>query len=362
MVRKKKKREEETVTFCYYCDRIFSDETTLIQHQKARHYKCSTCHKKLNTIQGLAIHCSQVHKINVEAVPNAMPGRDSVSIEIFGMAGVPEGAAPGVTVPVEDESDAKRAATGQGITTPSMLAPGYPAPTAQAAYPPQYSVPPPYGYPPAGMLPPGMPPPGYMRPGMPPHMFPPRPGQPPMSMPPMRPPPGMPLPGQPMPLQGPGGTSMPPQNGQPAYTLPGHTPTSAPGAGQPLFPIGAAPAAAGSLQPQPGGQPQVMGAGPPGGSLFPINVQDIGTRPAIATHPGTGLQQPADHNSVGEASVATAGEADLVWQEENVSMEERRAQMSKYAPRQTQPQGLVEAHSTGAMSQAIQVPSGVHPQ
>ncbi len=89
MVRKKKKREEEVVTFCYYCDRIFADETTLIQHQKARHYKCvqllplvtsfaadtdlivmfrcSTCHKKLNTIQGLAIHCSQVHKINVES-------------------------------------------------------------------------------------------------------------------------------------------------------------------------------------------------------------------------------------------------------------------------------------------------------
>ncbi len=42
----------------------------------------------------------------------------------------------------EDESDAKRAATGQGITTPSILAPGYPVPAAQAAYPPQYSVPP----------------------------------------------------------------------------------------------------------------------------------------------------------------------------------------------------------------------------
>ncbi|KAL0035209.1 hypothetical protein WJX79_006103 [Trebouxia sp. C0005] len=346
MVRKKKKREEETVTFCYYCDRIFSDETTLIQHQKARHYKCSTCHKKLNTIQGLAIHCSQVHKINVEAVPNAMPGRDSVNVEIFGMAGVPEGAAPGVTVPVEDESDAKRAATGQGITTPSILAPGYPTPTARAAYPPQYSAPPPYGYPPAGMLPPGMPPPGYMHPGMPPHVYPPRPGQPPMSMPPMRPPPGMPLPGQTMPLQGPGGTSMPPQNGQPAYTLPGHTPTSAPGAGQPLFPIGGAPAAAGSLPPQPagqpGGQPQAMGASPPGGSLFPINVQDVGTRPAIATHPGTAAQQPADLKSVAEASAATAGDADLVWQEENVSMEERRAQLSKYAPRQTQAQRPVE--------------------
>ncbi len=36
-------------------------------------------------------------------VPNAMPGRDSVNIEIFGMAGVPEGAAPGVTVPVGEQ-------------------------------------------------------------------------------------------------------------------------------------------------------------------------------------------------------------------------------------------------------------------
>ncbi len=35
---------------------------------------------------------------------------------------------------------------------------------------------------------------------------------------------------------------------------------------------------------------------------------------------GTGAQQPADHKSVGEASAATAGDADLVWQEENVSM------------------------------------------
>ena len=33
-------------------------------------------------------------------VPNALPGRGSVNVEIFGMAGVPDGAAPGVTVPI----------------------------------------------------------------------------------------------------------------------------------------------------------------------------------------------------------------------------------------------------------------------
>lgn len=33
-------------------------------------------------------------------VPNALPGRGSVNVEIFGMAGVPEGAAPGITVSI----------------------------------------------------------------------------------------------------------------------------------------------------------------------------------------------------------------------------------------------------------------------
>ena len=39
MVRKKKKREAEQTPWCYYCDRIFADESTLIQHQKAKHFK-----------------------------------------------------------------------------------------------------------------------------------------------------------------------------------------------------------------------------------------------------------------------------------------------------------------------------------
>ena len=64
--KKKKKRSEEVTFWCYYCDRIFKDEGTLIQHQKAKHFRCSACTKKLNTAQGLQVHCEQVHKINVE--------------------------------------------------------------------------------------------------------------------------------------------------------------------------------------------------------------------------------------------------------------------------------------------------------
>ena len=44
-----------------------------------------------------------VHHGCLHRVPNALAGRDSVNIEIFGMAGVPEGAAPGVTVPLGEK-------------------------------------------------------------------------------------------------------------------------------------------------------------------------------------------------------------------------------------------------------------------
>lgn len=60
---KKKKRVEKV--FCYYCDREFDDEKILVQHQKAKHFKCHVCHKKLSTAGGMAIHVLQVHKESV---------------------------------------------------------------------------------------------------------------------------------------------------------------------------------------------------------------------------------------------------------------------------------------------------------
>ena len=47
-----------------YCNREFDDEKILIQHQKAKHFKCHICHKKLYTGPGLSIHCMQVRTIN----------------------------------------------------------------------------------------------------------------------------------------------------------------------------------------------------------------------------------------------------------------------------------------------------------
>jgi transcription elongation factor Elf1 len=55
----------EEKVFCFYCDREFLDEKTLLAHQSARHFKCHVCHKKLSTAGGLYIHVSQVHKEEV---------------------------------------------------------------------------------------------------------------------------------------------------------------------------------------------------------------------------------------------------------------------------------------------------------
>ncbi|KAI1278803.1 BUB3-interacting and GLEBS motif-containing protein [Halotydeus destructor] len=87
MGRKKKKPSKP---WCWYCNREFEDEKILIQHQKAKHFKCHVCHKKLYTGAGLAIHCMQVHKETIDKIPNALPNRNSVDIEIYGMDGIPE--------------------------------------------------------------------------------------------------------------------------------------------------------------------------------------------------------------------------------------------------------------------------------
>jgi hypothetical protein len=49
-----------------YCERDFEDEKVLISHQKAKHFKCHICYKKLNSAGGMAIHVAQVHKETVE--------------------------------------------------------------------------------------------------------------------------------------------------------------------------------------------------------------------------------------------------------------------------------------------------------
>ncbi|EFX04634.1 c2h2 finger domain containing protein [Grosmannia clavigera kw1407] len=79
--------------WCYYCERDFEDLKLLISHQKAKHYKCDRCGRRLNTAGGLSVHMNQVHKETLVRVENAIEGREGLDVEIFGMEGVPEAAA-----------------------------------------------------------------------------------------------------------------------------------------------------------------------------------------------------------------------------------------------------------------------------
>mmetsp|Transcript_3221 Transcript_3221/g.15115 ORF Transcript_3221/g.15115 Transcript_3221/m.15115 type:complete len:489 (-) Transcript_3221:4546-6012(-) len=89
---RKKKRDHEQVKriFCWYCDRDFNDESVLVMHQKNKHFKCNYCGKRLQMLSGLVIHCQQLHKQTIEKVPNAVEGRDSIEISVYGMEGVPD--------------------------------------------------------------------------------------------------------------------------------------------------------------------------------------------------------------------------------------------------------------------------------
>ncbi|RYO98373.1 hypothetical protein DL764_007100 [Monosporascus ibericus] len=76
--------------WCYYCERDFEDLKLLISHQKAKHFKCDKCGRRLNTAGGLSVHMNQVHKESLSYVENALPNRQGLDVEIFGMEGIPE--------------------------------------------------------------------------------------------------------------------------------------------------------------------------------------------------------------------------------------------------------------------------------
>ncbi|KAI8978376.1 hypothetical protein BDB01DRAFT_799621 [Pilobolus umbonatus] len=86
----KKRKSKQMRPWCWYCEKDFEDDKVLVTHQRAKHFKCEECGKKLTTTGGMVVHAHQVHKIDIYKVPNAMPGRDSLDIEIFGMEGIPE--------------------------------------------------------------------------------------------------------------------------------------------------------------------------------------------------------------------------------------------------------------------------------
>ncbi|CCO31245.1 Zinc finger protein 207 OS=Homo sapiens GN=ZNF207 PE=1 SV=1 [Rhizoctonia solani AG-1 IB] len=197
----KKKNKFVLRPWCWYCEREFEDEKVLMQHQKAKHFKCGHCPRRLNTAGGLAVHIQQVHKLDPEKIENALPGRDGYEVEIFGMEGIPApdmasykrrkeeelGLASGtISQPPQKRpkmdyrqpTDAELAA--QLAAHKALMAGNDVAPSAPAVFgaPMVFGgpVPPPFvpggapirlGGPPPG-FPPGPPPPGGFPPGVPP--------------------------------------------------------------------------------------------------------------------------------------------------------------------------------------------------
>lgn len=208
-------------------------------HQKARHFKCEKCNKKMATAHALMNHMYTVHKETLTKVKNAKPGRDGVELAIYGMDGVPkemiaerakrkkESSSEEEESSSEEEEESpppppppqQAPPTTTTAPTPTPTHPTHPYPTHNTQFPPQYP----------GMQIPGMRPP---MPGMPPSMpgyapF----GQPGMPMPPF---PGM---GRGVPPSGPpqpGGLSGPPVNMGRGVVMPN--------AGPPPPPTTAAPA------------------------------------------------------------------------------------------------------------------------
>ncbi|KAG7335177.1 hypothetical protein KOW79_001773 [Hemibagrus wyckioides] len=340
MGRKKKKQMKP---WCWYCNRDFDDEKILIQHQKAKHFKCHICHKKLYTGPGLAIHCMQVHKETIDGVPNAIPGRTDIELEIYGMEGIPEKDMEERRRVLEqktqenqkkkqnqDDSDEdddddeagpsfqQAAAQPQAAYAP-MAQPGM-APVPTPGMPPgSYSGMPPM-MPAVPPMMPGMPP---VMPGMPPGMMPmggmmpPGPGMPPMM-------PGMP-PGMPPPMGHRPGMSHMPQ--APASTTSGMIPRAAtpaatvaapqPAVTKPLFPSAG--------QAVPGAAAATTSAAPK--ATFPAYSQPA---PSAASAGSTVAKPATPITSKPATLTTTSATSKLIHPDEDISLEELRAQLPRY--------------------------------
>ncbi|KAF1333785.1 hypothetical protein FI667_g2626, partial [Globisporangium splendens] len=287
--------------FCYYCDRTFEDEKVLILHQKARHFKCHVCHKKLSTAGGMAVHVLQVHKETISTVPNAKPGRETVDIEIYGMEGVP---VEGTSMPTTDLKKPRL----DGVPPPSGMIGG-------AGFPPRGM---PLGFP----VRPPPPPPHLQQPGMM-GMRPPPPLAgipPPTAGMPFRPPPPRPFPGGPM---------VPPPRGM---TMPGFPP-QIPGAPPAQPPYGVPPpwiaAAAPNGVVPPGPRPGMILTG--AGALQPavpshLNPQMAIAAPVVGAPIGASFAQPeptpalAPTNPEDPTAHKKLSDLGLVYQDDLISM------------------------------------------
>ncbi|KAB1221533.1 Protein SUPPRESSOR OF FRI 4 [Morella rubra] len=365
----KKKKRASSKVWCYYCDREFEDEKILVQHQKAKHFKCHVCHKKLSTAGGMAIHVLQVHKesvtksriirellgqsftwyYDIEAmglivspvkgfffvndvvyrVPNAKPGRESTDIEIYGMQGIPPDVLAAHYGEEEDDNPSKVAKVEipstplVGGVVPGSMGVGYPPQSTLGVMRPIYSSAVPV--PPAGWPVPPRPQPWY-------------PQHPAVSVPP---PPPLGYAQQPLfPVQ----NIRPPLPSttspalQPSQITPPGLPVSTPvPVSQPLFPV----VGNNNMPPQssPFSAPMLstsVTASSPAevkGSIDAHSGVPLINSHSYASGPNTGgpsIGPPPVIANKAPANQPATNEVYLVWDDEAMSMEERRMSLTKY--------------------------------
>ncbi|MED6204501.1 Protein SUPPRESSOR OF FRI 4 [Stylosanthes scabra] len=329
----KKKKRVSSKVWCYYCDREFDDEKILVQHQKAKHFKCHVCHKKLSTAGGMAIHVLQVHKESVTKVPNAKPGRESTDIEIYGMQGIP----PDVLAAHYGEEDDDVPSKAPKLDIPStQLVGGMVPPPLATPYPPRPPM-----YNPAMPVPPNA------------WAVPPRPAQPWYPQPPaVSVPPPAPYTQQPLfPVQNvrpPLPSTAPPPPPPPLQTqvTPPGLPSSTPSVpvSQPLFPVITTTQTAPLSSTAPSINPVLSSTAPLDSHLGANSLVNAyqatglpggtaGNSHSYASGPNTGgpsIGPPPVIANKAPAPQPAANEVYLVWDDEAMSMEERRMSLPKY--------------------------------
>ncbi|RDD36963.1 BUB3-interacting and GLEBS motif-containing protein ZNF207 [Trichoplax sp. H2] len=283
-----RKKKKSVKPWCWYCGRDFEDEKILIQHQRAKHFKCPVCHKKLYTGPGLAIHCMQVHRETIKEIPNALPNRTNPEVEIYGTEGIPEedAKARAARKGDVDEPETKKAKSDEQPTPQAAFAPSAVPPVAPGFWRP--GVP---GYPQPNRLPTGMP--------MPPVPF----GVPPMQA-------RFPFPNMPPP-----NTNMPPPIRAPPVSAANN---SAPPS-RPLFPSASQVSSSTTIS-----------SGPVGADFKPIsNSKTFEAKPVLNDSKGS-VPPPAETTPITTPKISTTissvgATSKLVHPEEDISLEERRA-------------------------------------
>ncbi|ELK01804.1 Zinc finger protein 207 [Pteropus alecto] len=317
-----------------YCNRDFDDEKILIQHQKAKHFKCHICHKKLYTGPGLAIHCMQVHKETIDAVPNAIPGRTDIELEIYGMEGIPEKDMDERRRLLEQKTQAESQKKKQQDDSDEYDDDDSAASTSfqpQPVQPQQGYIPP--------MAQPGLPPVPGARTGLPPPV--PRPGIPPMT--------------QAQAVSAPGILNRPPA---PTAAVPAPQPPVTkplfPSAGQMGTPVTSSSTASSNSESLSASskalfpstaQAQAAVQGPVGTDFKPLNsTPATTTEPPKPTFPAytqstasttsttnsTAAKPAASITSKPATLTTTSATSKLIHPDEDISLEERRAQLPKY--------------------------------